>query len=532
MLLAVPVWVEPSGSWLAEPDEARYAEIPREMIAARDFVTPRLNGVPYLEKPPLLYWANAASIGLFGQTPWAARLPTRLAGMGTVLFLVAGVAAATSVEIGLAAGIFYLASPLGFSLSRVNLTDGLLTFFFTAMLFGARGALDRREAGRPSGFLSATAGLGAAGAFLTKGLVGVALAGAILLAWCALTRRTRLLSALLVGPAVPVFLLAAAPWFILAERANPGFLRFFFIHEHFERFATEAARRPGAVYYFIPIFLAGFLPAIAFFLAAAAAPGRSARSVRGEPEALFYFLWFIVVFVFFSISKSKLPPYILPGFPAAVAFAALALFGPRPPAGAWRAQAILAALFVVGIALWPTARDWIGRYGLLPIAIGGAVALLAGTWTASALSRRSVASALAAFSVGWAGFGLMAALAWPKVPPATDLHNLEIAARDEATRGRAMVVGYQTYIQGLPWELKSPVPLADYVGELEPQFERRPDVRDALFWTREKFWTEWRSGRRYVAVIRQRDLAEFEGSGTPPRVIARGPKQFLLANYP
>ena len=126
----------------------------------------------------------------------------------------------------------------------------------------------------------------------------------------------------------------------------------------------------------------------------------------------------------------------------------------------------------------------------------------------------------------------MAALAWPKVPPATDLHNLEIAARDEATRGRAMVVGYQTYIQGLPWELKSPVPLADYVGELEPQFERRPDVRDALFWTREKFWTEWRSGRRYVAVIRQRDLAEFGAGPTAARIIARGPKHFLLANFP
>src|SRR5258705_148850 len=67
----VPVWVEPAGSWLAEPDEARYAEIPREMLASADFVTPLLNGVPYFEKPPLLYWVNAASLRLFGETPWA-----------------------------------------------------------------------------------------------------------------------------------------------------------------------------------------------------------------------------------------------------------------------------------------------------------------------------------------------------------------------------------------------------------------------------------------------------------------------------
>ena len=93
LLLEGAVWVEPAGSWLAEPDEARYAEIPREMLASRDFVTPKLNGVPYLEKPPLLYWANAASLRLFGLTPWAARLPTRLFGLGTVLTLLFGTAA-------------------------------------------------------------------------------------------------------------------------------------------------------------------------------------------------------------------------------------------------------------------------------------------------------------------------------------------------------------------------------------------------------------------------------------------------------
>src|SRR5713101_2902439 len=123
LLLLVPVWIEPSGSWLGEPDEARYAEIPREMLATGDFVIPRLNGVPYFEKPPLLYWCNAASLAVFGQTPWAARLPTRLAGAGTVATLAAGVAAAGGLELGLAAGILYLACPLGFVFSRVNTTD-------------------------------------------------------------------------------------------------------------------------------------------------------------------------------------------------------------------------------------------------------------------------------------------------------------------------------------------------------------------------------------------------------------------------
>src|SRR5476649_2318372 len=145
LLLAAVILFEPAGSGLAEPDETRYAEIPREMLAAGDFVVPRLNGLPYFEKPPLLYWANAASFRVFGQTPWAARLPTRLAGLGTTLLLV--LAAGRRRREGLAAGILLLASPIGFLMARTNLTDGLLTFFFTATLLAGRAAIRRRDAG-------------------------------------------------------------------------------------------------------------------------------------------------------------------------------------------------------------------------------------------------------------------------------------------------------------------------------------------------------------------------------------------------
>ena len=526
VLLAIPVWIEPAGSWLAEPDEARYAEIPREMLAARDLVTPRLNGVPYLEKPPLSYWANAVSLRLFGLTPWAARLPTRLFGLATIATLVLGVAALSSAEVGLAAGIFYLAAPLGFAFCRINLTDAPLTFFFTATLFLARATLARREARRPHAVLSALTGLAAAGGFLSKGLIAVVLPGAILLLWCLATRRTRLLSSLLFGPALPAFLLAAAPWLVMAERRNPGFLQFFFIHEHFQRFSTSAAQRPGPVYYFVLIFLAGFLPGVPFFLSSVKKAWR-----REEPDALFFLIWFAVVLVFFSLSKSKLPPYLLPAFPPAAALAARALFDRRPAGvGAWRLSALLATLLPAWVILSPTARTWVADYGLLAIAIGGFTVLLLGVWSSPGLAKRNPSAALLALACGWTGFGVMAALAWPRIPPATGPRAIcaaAVAARNEG----AKIVGYQTYLQGLPFALESPIPLADYVGELEPRFEPRAEIRDALFWTREKFWSEWRSGKRYAAVVRPRDLSEFRASGTASRVIARGPKHFLLANY-
>ncbi len=527
LLLEGAVWVEPAGSWLAEPDEARYAEIPREMLASGDFVTPRLNGVPYLEKPPLLYWANAASLRLFGLTPWAARLPTRLFGLGTLLTLLFGTAAIWGTPAGFAAAILSLAAPLGFAFSRVNLTDAPLTFFFTLTLFLARAALLRREAGRPWIALSALTGLAAAGGFLSKGLVAVVLPGAILLLWCLATRRTRFLPSLLFGPALPMFLLAAAPWFLLAESRNPGFLHFFFIHEHFQRFSTSAAKRPGPIYYFVLIFLAGFLPGVPFFFSSLKKAWR-----RDEPEALFFLLWFAVVLVFFSLSRSKLPPYLMPAFPAAAALAARGLFGGRPAGpGMWRVSALLATLLPAFVILNPTARAWVRDFHLAPIAISGFAVLLLGTWAAPHFAKRRPALALGALAAGWTGFAVMAALAWPRIPPATAPHAICAAAAVAAQRDRAKIVGYQAYLQGLPLALESPVPLADYVGELEPQFERHPEIREVLFWTREKFWTEWKSDKRYAALIRRRDLPEFQTSGVPARVLASAPKHFLLANF-
>ncbi len=535
LLLLVPVWVEPSGSWLAEPDEARYAEIPREMLASGDLVTPRLNGVPYFEKPPLLYWANAASLHLFGETPWAARLPTRLFGLGTVLVLLFGTAAIWGWPAGLAAAILYLASPAGFVFSRVVLTDAPLTFFFTATLFLARATILEREARLRCAALSALAGLAAGGGFLSKGLVAIVLPGAILIFWCLATRRARHLSSLLLGPALPVFLLAAAPWFILAERRTPGFLQFFFIHEHFQRFATPVAQRSGPIYYFVLVFVAGSLPALPFFFATLKRTRDWRRWRDEDPDAFFFLLGFAVVFFFFSLSRSKLPPYLLPAFPVAAALAARALIGARPRTTAgtapWRASALLATLLPAWVLLDPTARAWVRDFHLVALAIGGLSILLIGAWAAPRLSRRSTAAALLSLAAGWTGFGLMAALAWPRIPPATALHDFSAAAAAAARDTGAKVVCYQTYIQGLPWALKSPVPVADYTGELEPQFEPDPKVRQALFWTREKFWSEWKSGKRALAVIRPGDLREFEKSEIPVRVLARAPKHFLIANY-
>ena len=531
LLLAAVVWLEPKGSFLAEPDETRYAEIPREMLASGDWVVPRLNGVPYFEKPPLLYWSNAAALSLFGETPWAVRLPTRLSGLATALLLLFGVGSIWGDTAGLAAAVLYLASPAGFLFSRISLTDGMLSFFFALTLFLARSALLRRGAGRPALGLAALTGLAAGGAFLSKGLIALVLPGAILFAWCLLTRRLRDLLALGLFPVLPVFLLVCLPWLLLAESRVPGFLQFFFIHEHFQRFATAQAKRPGPAYYFVGVFAAGFLPALPFFAEGLRGLGRVSRWKDEHPDALFFALWFSIVFVFFSVSQSKLPPYLLPAFPAAAALAGRGLAFAKNR-GPWLTSALLAALLVAGAAAVPVSRQWIRDYSLLPILLPSGFLLLLGAFAAARLSRRGPGPAALALAVGWAAFFAAVAIAWPKVPPATAEVGLARAAASAAQSSGARVVGYRTYLNAFSWELKRPIPVADYKGELEPEFESSAEVRDGLFWDKGRFWNEWASGRPLVVLVRTRDLPFFTNATPEARVLTTGRGHTVVTNVP
>jgi 4-amino-4-deoxy-L-arabinose transferase-like glycosyltransferase len=492
------------------------------MLAAGDLVVPRLNGVPYFEKPPLLYWANAASLRLFGETPWAARLPTRLAGLGTLVlvFLAAG-----GAGLGAEAGVLFLAAPMGFLFSRTNLTDGLLTFFLTAALLAGRSAVLRREAGRPWIAASVLFALGAAGAFLAKGLIGVVLPAGIFLLWAAATGRLRAAwRALVLSPAPFVFLALVLPWLMAAEQRHPGFLDFFLVREHFQRFATGAAKRPGPVTYFVPVFILGFLPGLAFF-------ARGFWRARRRADAgFFFFAWFAVVFVFFSLSGSKLPPYLFPAIPAAAVLAARGIpaAGERGP---WIVQAGLATLFVVALFAHPELRTAAKSLHLEMVLAPALAALVLTSWLAVLLAARSPRAGLAASAAGWVAFLAVVALGWPRTPQARMVPELAAAARETAAPWKAPIVGYRDYLNGLSWELKAPIPVAAYRGELEPEFETRPEVRDALFWDRERFWAAWQSGRPLVALVRLSDLVELMRAAPPARVVRYSGRHAIVANF-
>lgn len=298
---------------LIDPDEGRYAEIPREMLERADFVTPTLNYVKYFEKPPLLYWLNAASMQLFGKTEFAARFPSALCGLLTVLatYVIARrlydrrTALISAAILGTSAGFLLQ--------SRIILTDMLLTFCLTAAL-GAFIVAAKRDERRNNRFAWYLFYFFAALAVLTKGLIGMVFPAGIIAIYLLLSGNWNILARMRLFTGTLLFLAVTAPWFIAVSLANPEFPHFFFIREHFQRFTSNVHGRNQPFWFFLPVLAGTMLPWSFFIPGAISRAWRNRHHEKGD-QGLYLLLWIAVIFLFFSISSSKLVPYLLPIFP-------------------------------------------------------------------------------------------------------------------------------------------------------------------------------------------------------------------------
>jgi 4-amino-4-deoxy-L-arabinose transferase-like glycosyltransferase len=518
-LFSLLLFVELPGSELIEPDEARYAEIPIEMVSAGDLVTPRLNGTKYYEKPPLLYWANAASFAVLGQNPFAARLPVRLAALGTAAL----VAVALGGELGLWAALILLSAPFCFALGRFNLTDGVLTFGMTLALVSMRSFLRDEHRMRSLALL----GLGCALAVLAKGLIGIVLPGLIFLSYVGIMREWRRLSTLLLSPAPVVFLAVAAPWFVLMEQRNPGFSQVFFVREHLQRFATNEAGRAAPFYFFVLVFLVGFLPWTLPFGAwlSRARPRWTVPDrawLREHADEIFFVLWFVIIVVFFSASKSKLLPYILPAMPAAAALTARVIVTSTPRLRT--AFLVYASVFTVvigGGAVYALSKGlWAHDvYGITTVVL--ALMLVAGAWSAAALAARDHRKALVVAALGWGGLYLALVLALPRL--SHDLTSQDIARAAGKVSG-ARVVGYRVYPQSFALTLGHAIPVVDYEGELASDGVRPPE----LFWSGDDFFRRWKAGEPMAVVLRRRALNDWTTRDLPPPATVAENKEYVV----
>ncbi|HSR49819.1 MAG TPA: glycosyltransferase family 39 protein [Acidobacteriota bacterium] len=311
-------------------DEPRYARIAQEMQQSGDWVTPRLEGRPWLEKPPLFYWLAASSYFVWGVSEAAARLPNVLLGVVTALAVAFMGAFIGSPRAGLFSLLILITSPLYVGLSRSASTDAPLTAALSLACIWAFMAGEDESSHRRRLLWSALAGFGLGAAVLAKGPVALVLFGGIFLVYFLWLERVPW-SPLQMAAGGGVFLLTAVPWYYWVWQANGyDFVITFWINHHIARFVSDIHHHGEPIWYYVVVLLFGFFPWF-FYLGPAAVglwkrlrqrghsdvleeqEGQPDRSVRGE---VFVWIWALIPFLFFSTAKSKLGGYILPILPA------------------------------------------------------------------------------------------------------------------------------------------------------------------------------------------------------------------------
>lgn len=527
------------GRKLANPDEGRYSEIAREMALSGDFITPRLNGLKYFEKPPLQYWATAITFKLFGISEFTARLYTALCGLGAIFLMVLVGWKLYDEKVAVLSALILLSAPYFAALTEIVTLDMGLAFWMTLSLSGfllGEASSHSRVAHR-NWLIVAWAG--AAGAVLSKGLIGVVFPAATVFLYCLIKRDFSLLKRLQWGWGLLVFFALTAPWFILVSRENPEFARFFFIHEHFERFLSDGHRRTEPWWYFFPILLAGFLPwALTLFPAMFHGWRQQGVSRFGTLDERdfrplqFALIFSVFVLLFFSKSSSKLPAYLAPIFPPLALVLAVYLRDATAKRLSWLVLPISAVAAYGAYAAWhaPARRgtndfsrplyDEMSVWVMAAAAIIAAASLIAffllrteRKWTATFLFALGTMLGIELIERGYenlsplqSGYALSQAIQ-QKMTPETRLYAIK------------------TYDQSLPFYLERTLTMVEYVDEFELGQKQEPQKYIPSVTQLPPLWN---APGPAIALIQPTGADELRALGMAFEVIHRDPRRAAI----
>ncbi len=529
---------------LWEPDEGRYAEIAREMVLSGDYVTPRDDFELYFEKPPLVYWTEAAAIRIFGVNEFAVRLPAALFSVGQVVVT----AALADMMLGATAGFFaalvLALSPLFFGFARFATLDPALAFFLTAALGAFYLAARDDSFSRPPArrWMLISAAMLALGT-LAKGPIALLLGGAIALSWMARERRIRQIAQMPLVSCGILYVAIVLPWFIFMEARNPGFLNFFFIHEHLKRYVSSSEHGWGP-WFFIPILIGGMWPWI-FFVPLGWSAMRADYNLSDDfpipsdesSDARFLAIWFVVVFVFFSIPRSKLGSYILPALPPLAIFAGYG-FARLANLDAMRRRRLLgvvaianlllaAGLFVfveLGLAAMNPA---LGLDGLL---IGDVLAVGAIAMYLFGRTALRATYAIGALALAMLATVPLAARVRENASSISTYRNLANAARPYLA-GDCTLASYRHYVQSLPFYTRRRETRVEYWGELSEVSPPVPGKSPFLIGSETRLREAWSSGSCMILIANERDLTGLQDSLKPaPVIIGCEGKKLALYN--
>ena len=502
---------------LIHPDEGRYATLAQTMLHTGDWVTPRLNGIKYFEKPPLQYWATAVGFKLFGENNFAARLWPGITGFLTVLLIwftgrrLWGEAAGNLAAIVLGSSLWWVGN--GHFLTLDMGVSAFMTLTLCGFLLAQRDEATRTE---QRGWMMVV-WLSMALALLSKGLISFVLPGAILVLYSCISWHWRIWLRMHWLRGLVLFALVGVPWFILVSLRNPEFARFFFIYEHFERFLSPSHNRTGVWWYFFPVLLVGLIPWVTLL------PNALRQALPRHPGQLqptwLLLIWSIFIFFFFSLSDSKLPSYILPIFPALALLIGYAYRTAAPQTLYWHAvfNAVLFAALALGTHFYlvdpsdPVLSQYLvswGRFGSLAFAL---LALLAAwqTWRGRALAA---ALTLALASLLGGQIMMQGHQVFSREMSARQL----VAAIRPDLTADTPIYSIRSYDQTLPYYLHRNVTFVDYVDEFALGLKAEPwrSIPSLSAWE-----TLWRIQPRGIAILPKNQLPILEAQHLPFTVI-------------
>jgi len=532
-MLSLAVFMFHLGSFgLWEPDEARYAEIAREMLQSGNVLVPHLNYVAYVEKPPLLYWLTTLSFWIFGVSEFAARLPVAMSAVAGVIATYVFALRAFSRRHAMLAAAILATMPLYGLMAQVLTTDMTLTALMTIATFSLY--LHWLEGGRWWWVAYAAMGM----AVMTKGPVGAALPILATLIWLALNGEVRgAISRFRAVPGLLIMLLIAAPWFAMMTIREPGFADFYFIGEHLRRVFEADYSHNEAFYFYIPVLAIGLLPWTLLV------PFLTWRELPRNPARSFCVTAAGVTVLAFSCASAKLIPYILPAVPPIAVLMADGLVScawPAPDSRAARRppdsrilieSGPMLALMGVGViiaalaaAQFRTPYVMAARPAIFAI---GAILLAGGAITTAMFIARRSAAGLGAIVVTLA-LALIAG-GWVRLETEPMRSYAGLSRAIARTAPDADIVCYHRYVQSLPFYNRKRVVLVGGRTELDFGARLDPDAHQWFLSTDDQMLRRWEQPGRIVVVLDAGDMARMKESFGDFDVIAvEGKKRAIL----
>lgn len=504
LILIVLPWLWVRG--LQNPDETRYGSIALEMINSGNFIIPYLNGVPYFEKPPLLYWLGSLSTWLFGQNEGSLRIWALISGASIV-----GLSSHVSTKLycpaaGLNTGLICATSLLMMISSQFFNADLLVAALITASLVSFIQSIPASEKPKGKNFLFLY--LFCALAVLAKGLIGVVLPGIIILIWCCLARRFDVLRVCIWMPGILLFLGITVPWHYAVEIQYSGFMKFYFINEHFQRFTTESHNRNKPIWFFLVVLTLGMLPWTGFIYSAIYKRLCTWRWRKTSSQTdLFFIVWAVVIFLFFTLSNSQLAGYILPiAAPLGILVGKYLAKSESQGIHLYGLEfsfivMLIVALYIglVGIYI-PITKEHILYLGICRwILSAGALITSAGFLWQLTKNKVSVTNTVIAFLPFLISVNYSAAIIQPKSIKNLIINNIN-------TIQNKPIAVYKTYLLDPTYYLNRPSLMINVVGELGYGLNASP--RPDIFLSQSELIKKLNAGEQIFVLLRKHKLSE------------------------